>query len=334
MRARSIPLAIIAATSLALVGCASGGGGASPSSDEACPDGVTEIKALVAPGQAGAEITLGNTLGYFEAACLDVSLQTAKSPAASLAAVMGGSAQLTFTPVNVLINAIDQGLDIKALAPDSSVPPNARDIPYEQVTSSDFYVPKGSTITKASDLEGKVVTVAARGDSSEVRLTAAMVNAGADPSKVKWTPLDFPTALQQLIDGKVDASALVGQFATKAQLAGATIPVQTIMDLYAPGSPYTMWTTSGAFYEKNPEAVKALGATLMKIQQYALKNTDDWNQAQSDYSKVPLDVVEKDKEVTWWPESQDEEDLTRVAKIMVELGFLEKMPELGDVIVK
>ncbi|WP_164520502.1 ABC transporter substrate-binding protein [Specibacter cremeus] len=333
MHNRSL-LAFAGAVSLLLAGCASSGTDSKAGGDSSCSDGVTPIKALVAPGQAGAEIVFGNTLGYFKDACLDVSVQTAQSPAASLAAVTGGSADVTFTPVNVLVNATAKGLKLKALAPDSSIPPDAENMPYDKVTTSEFYVAPGTTVGKATDLEGKVVSVAARGDSSEMRLAATIVDEGGDPSKVKWTPLDFPTALQQLMDGKVYAAALVEPFATGAKEKGATAPVHTILHLYKAGAPYTMWTTSGALYDSKKEAMKRFSTAIMKVQQYAMTHKDAWDKAQSEYSKVPLETIQAVSEVPYWPKGLAQEDLTRVADIMLKADYLKKMPDLSDVIVK
>ena len=331
---KKIPV-VAAAFAATLTMAACGQGESSPAASAGEVEGCETTHALnvaIAPGRAGGELELAKRTGILDDHCLVLSIQQVASPAASLASLTGGSTDLTFTPMNVLVNAVAKGLPVRVVAQDLGVRPDAKDVPESEITTSSVYVGPDSSISKPSDLEGKTVSVAARHDSSELRLAAAIAADGGDPGKVDWVQLDHATAVEQMLSGAVEAAALVSPFSNEAIDAGATVPFPTMTALYEPGTAYTAWTTSQSVVDSKAEAVKAFRAAVNETQAYAMENTEDFDLAMSDYSKVPLEKL-KSEPAVYFPKEVTQKDLENVAGKLLDLGYLDSKPDLSGVIV-
>lgn len=335
-------LVLATASTVALAGCASGTkqgnvatGDVAANSPAATSGGCTTTETLklnVAISAPLANVGVGQTEGIFAKHCLNVEMATSTSPPPALAAVIGGSADLTFLPTPLIVNSVEKNLPIRAVAPLNSLPEDAESLPGEKVDAIGVYPAAGSTIASAKDLAGKNVSIPGRGTQLEISIAAAVKADGGDPAKINWVTLDQPTARQQLDAKKIDAAALTSPFSTQATADGYKRVVSPSLALFKPGSNTTMWVTTADTLAKKQKAMANFHDAMVEVNEFSLKNPNVWNKAFSDATKVPLDVIEKGAGLYLGTELA-QSDLDDVADKMLDLGFIKATPDMSNVIV-
>lgn len=322
----AVATALLAFTTMA--GCGSDDSSGSTAADGSCSKPTTLRTSLVPLYPL---IKVGTDSGIFAKHCLAVVDTPATSPVAAIPAIVGGSVDLTLLPLYNVLTTLNQKIPITIVAPGAAIPDDAASLPPEKVDAAGVFAPKGSTITSPKDLAGKTVAVPGLGTSIQLGTMAAVIADGGDPSGIQWVQLDSATEVQQLDAGQVDAAAVAVPFATQLAAAGNPRITSPTLALYGPGLAYTPWVTTTKDFEANQDAFKRFREAILEVQQYSMDHPDQYQQAQSDSTKVPLDAL-KAGPGFWFATDISSDDVSTFADKLTEQGLIEEVPDLTDVV--
>ncbi|WP_175279077.1 ABC transporter substrate-binding protein [Prescottella equi] len=284
----------------------------------------------VAVGMAG--IRLGNETGIFAKHCIEMGQNTVAAPPSAMAEVAGGSADLTYLPVNSMLIIMASGVDLRAVAPDHALDPAATEDTIDKYSAFGIYLPKGKTISSAADLAEKTIAVPGRATIAEISTAAAVDAKGGDPTKIKWAVLDPPTMIQQLETGKIDAAVLPHPFSLELDAKGYERAVSPEYHLFDAGANDTLWVTTAKAYATKPDAFAAFAAAMKEINAYAMNNQDELNQVVANETKTPLDLVVEGPNFFVNEDISPERDVQPVAELLVQLGYLKSIPDTSGLV--
>ncbi len=294
---------------------------------------MSTLRLSVGAGPDSGIVELASERGFFQKNCLTIAETRTSSPAVSLAAVVGGSADVAFAPTVVLDNAIAKGVSLEAFAPSEGFSAEAASGPASNYDGTGVFVPPGSSISNIAQLAQSTIAVPARQAQQEIGTALLIKQAGADPSGVKWVQLDFPTSLQQLLAGKVQAANLIPPFTSKAVVGGAKLIGSPTLALYGPDCTYVMWYATAATVQAKSAALQEYRQAIMQAEQLAMTDHSAFEQALSVATSTPVSVLATDHTQVYYATRLKTSDLTHPAQVMVQLGYLKAVPDLSKAIV-
>lgn len=318
---RSIPIALAAAISLGLTAC----GGGQSSTPEA--GGETTLKVGTIGIGSDAAIRLANDKGYFKEHGLNVEVSVIANPPAGIAAAQSGQLDLTYAPSIPVLNALSQNVPLKIVAAADGYEEGAANNPdLNRVDDTGLLVPKGSTVARPKDLEGKSVSVPARKAQMEVTVTKLIKDDGGDPAKVNWMVLDPSSALQSLNSARVDAASLIAPFTSQAISDGNRLLASPGINFFKEGA-VGLWVAGTNTVNSKQDQMKKFQEAIYKANAYANANLEEAQQVSAEITKTPLETVKAGAE-NYWPESVEQEDIERTNQALAELGFLKEPVKL------
>lgn len=268
--------ALAAATALTLAACGEGDP-TSTGSDTAAGDtaaeaeggdaggDLTEVSVGTLPIVPTAVIELGIDQGIFEDAGLELQLDTGQGGAALLPAVMSGSMDFaTGNPIS-LLQARDQGLDVRVVA----------SYTYDTAEGVHAVLAKNdSGIASAKDLEGKTVAVNTLKSMGDLTIMEAVAQDGGDPSTITFVEMPFPNMEQALDRGDVDAVWTPEPFMTIiSESIGKVVSYPGVESVE--GHPTMMFFSSGELIDGDPELVAAMSESINAAMDYATEHPDE-----------------------------------------------------------
>lgn len=306
-------LALAAAAGLSLTAC---GNGETPGEDGE----LTEITVGALPIVDNAAIYLGEQEGFFEDAGLDLDIEQAQGGAALLPAVMSDEMDFGFSNVTSLLIAESQGLDVEILAGGSATTGD----PDEDFAA--VVVPEESEIEEIEDLEGAEIAVNTLSNISDSTISAAVEEAGGDPSTIDYVEMPFPDMPAALENGTVDAAAAVEPYQTIILNDGA----RGIFSNYAyPVEDLTVavWFSASDYVEQNPEIVEAFTEAMAESQRYAAENPDAVREILPTYTDLEDEVIEQ-LTLSDYPEAVNLDSLEQINQISAESGVISEEVDL------
>lgn len=264
---RGILAAAAIAGMLALASCSSSGGDADAdagAADDSSGELVT-VNAGFIPVVDVAALYLGEEKGFFEEAGIDLEINIGASGSALLPSVVSGEYDFAFSNMVSLLQARSQGLDVQIIASgSSSTGEEGADV--TMIHSDEF---------TAGELEGKTVSVNARGNLLEMLGRVGIDAAGADSSKVNFIELPFAEAIAALESGKIDAMVGAEPFGTAAIEAGYPVISSPYLEMSGDSMMTSAYYTSGEQLEADPELFAALTEAIDKSLEYAQEHPDE-----------------------------------------------------------
>ncbi|HLH64574.1 MAG TPA: ABC transporter substrate-binding protein [Solirubrobacteraceae bacterium] len=280
-------------------------------------------------------IPFGTAKGFFAAHCVSVSRTTVASPAAALADLIGGSVDIAYSPSIPIVNFLSKGAPLRVLAPADGEPTPAQLATPQYKTYQDLtgiFVPKGSKLKSPVSLEGQTVPVPALKAQLQVVASWALKKAGADPSKVNWVVLDFPTALAELNAGKVAAAGLTYPFSASAVAHGARLLLGDDVPFFGASSAVGMWVTTASRWATDAKALAGFRAAVIQTNAYANTHFSQFAPYASQVTSISTATIAKSSYDIYFPTTVTTQDLARVASNMVYAGFLPRAPSLSGVV--
>lgn len=313
--------ALAALLVVALAGC-----GATPSAEvNKSGNGLRKIVLAHDGTAAAAAVSLGIEHGFFEEEGLAVEHKGIGAPPAIIAAVQSGQVTAGSVPTIALINAIGQGVPLKAFAPDSGYPSGVEDM--TEFDTIGIYVNPEATIKRPRDLEGKSVAVPSRKAVFEVLVADAVRRDGGDPTKVNWIVLDFGSQVAALKSGKVDAAGLPMPFTVQATEAGAKLLVQPGQDFYQAG-PTNAWA-AGPTTAQDTELVASLQRAIQKSNEYANEHRKETMVRAAKLTGIDVATIEASPGFNYFPSRLDADDIVRTRDKLVDMGYLDHEVDLS-----
>jgi len=263
--------------------------------------------------------------GLFEKHGLDVTLQLIPVSPNVPGAVMSGSVQVGGATPPVLLQAVDSGLDLVAIAGGGVYENSSRALGLVART--------GVSINTPQDLIGKKVGVPGFGAAMHLLVKRWLMDKGVDPKKVTFIEVAIPQMPDVLKGGSVDVVATAEPFVTRMVQAQIGSAVPAYASELPDGFSSVLYISTRQWATTHGPAVQAFRAAIGEAIVWAKANK---TQAYADigkYFKVPPPVLQATPWPNWVAELNDQHLRTWV-DMMNNQSLLKKQTLLGSIILK
>jgi len=227
--------------------------------------------------------------GFFEKRKLNVELQLITLTSSIPPAVMSDSIQIGGTTPPVLLQAVDSGLDLVALASGST---------YDNTKGYVNVVARASSgIKTAQDLVGKKFGVPGLGGTLHVLLRRWLTEKGVDPKRVTFIEVPLPQIGDVLRGGSIDAAVTVEPFVGRIVQTQAGVVVPGFSTDTPSGFANVLYVATRKWATANGAEVKAFREALAEAIAFANSNREEAYVELGKYFKVPPPVLK----ATPWP---------------------------------
>lgn len=308
-------------------GCGGNGGNGDGEAGEATEEATQESVAITVHETAGvpsAFLTYGVQQGFFEEEGLDVTVEAGQGGAAAIPALLAGDAQFAGSNVVSVLLAVNEGLELRMVAPGTFV---------QEDPEADFaaiMVAADSDIREPSDLEGKRLAVNTLNNIAEVTAKEALQKEGVDVSTLRLREIPFPEMTPTLEAGRVDAAFLIEPFVTRAEQAGHRIVARPYVGT-RPGLQIGAYVTQPSYIEENPDVAERFRAGVARTAEAIAENPDDFRAALPRIAELDPELAEQ-VILPDWKGEVDRDSLELIASLMVEHGLVEEEPPLDDLL--
>jgi NitT/TauT family transport system substrate-binding protein len=218
---------------------------------------LTQVTMGYVPVSIFAPVFVAKEKGYFAEQGLDVTLEPLPGGSDMVVLTASGDFDAGIGGAGPAFwNAMEQGLPLTVIAPG-----HAEGDPVATPLMISKEACESGAITSVADLEGKKVSVNARG-ATEYWLAQALSTGGLTMDDIDLQTLAFPDAVAALASGAVDAAMIGEPLATKAEQDGIAVrlassfPVQDIQP--------TLIYANDDWIANNPEAAQGLVTAYLK----------------------------------------------------------------------
>ncbi len=263
--------------------------------------------------------------GLFDKHGLDASLQLIPVSPNVPAAVVSNSVQIGGTTPPVLLQAVDSGLDLVAVAGGGVYENSSRGVGLVART--------GITVNGAADLVGKKVGVPGFGATIHLLVRRWLMDKGVDPKRVTFVEVPIPQMPDVLKGGSVDAVATAEPFVgriVQAQI-GSAVPAFSA-DL-PNGFSSVLYVATRSWATANPALVQGFRLAIAEAIVTANANRDQAYDDIGKYFKVPPPVL---RATPWpnWVTTLTDQHLGFWVETMRAQDMLRKTPQLSATILK
>ena len=252
--------------------------------------------------------------GFFAKHGLDVELRATQNSASEAAAIVAGSLQAGCLAPPVLVQAIDKGVGLIAIAGASFTSKNGK--------QTALVVSPASGIKTAADFAGKKIGVSGIGSNGYVMVNQYLTSHGIDFKKVSYFEVPFSTQYALLQRGTVDAVVSSVPFQTSIIDDRVGLPFLYLENSVPANTPLVIYISSTDWTSKNSAILPGLRAALADGAKFALQHQDKALEYVAQYTKQTLAVVQQAKfspvlsanltaeQMNWWITAMTAQGLT------------------------
>jgi NitT/TauT family transport system substrate-binding protein len=226
--------------------------------------------------------------GFFTQEGLTIDTTPTTGGATGIPGVISGALDITTGNVVSTVLAVSRGLDIVAVAPASKIRANDPDL-------AALVAAKESGFKSGHDLEGKTMAVNTRNNVLWLYGRAWVRKMGGDPEKVTMKEVPFPQMLDALKGHQVDVAFMVSPFLNVGLAEPALERIGQPYQQVQPGVDVGQYDATNAFVASHPAEIAAYLRAVQKGAEWYNANRRNAALAQiiSDYSKMPMEIVQK-----------------------------------------
>ena len=265
-----------------------------------------------------------NKLGYFKDAGLEVAIEFAAGGAQSLPLVMQGTLQLSNGPIVSVALANQQGFDLRLLGPSLD---DKRTTPGQTAS----LVKSDSPVRNVADLKGKRVGVNTINSVNWMYDRAFLRKHGLDPSQVTYVEVPFPSMVDALIRGSVDAINVAQPFHRIAVNTGQARVLGYPFVEVQPGLHIAAFGGSAAWLDANPNTVRAFSQAMRRSVEYLRANPREAKNLIAEFTKSKRELVEE-VPIDDWSTDLSVADVAATLKVMQQEGLLKKPIDAASLI--
>jgi NitT/TauT family transport system substrate-binding protein len=264
--------------------------------------------------------------GYFRDEGLEVDTAPSTGGATGIPGLIGGSFDFVYGNVVSVLLASQQGLDIKVVAPGTTLADRETD-------TTPLIVRADSGIKSGKDLEGKSVSVNTRNNVIWLYSRAWIKATGGDPDKVTFKEVPFPQVEDALRQKRVDAAFLVAPFSIISLQKPGLIEIAHPYSDIQPGVDVGQYITTGKLLSEKPELVKKFVAGLRKGAEWynANRKSDELMSIITGYTKIDATIL-RSIALPAAPLHSDLSQIRKTMNLMIENKLLTGPVDLSKVI--
>lgn len=220
--------------------------------------------------------------GFFEKHGLDVDLKLAQNGSIIVTALVSGSAQIGIPTPVVVFQAIENGVDLQAIASTNVFP---------DPSAAGLVVSKTSGIKGPKDLAGKKIGVPGVGGLLDVVMREWVDRNGGDSKKINIVEITLPQSADILKAGQVDGVASVDPFASRAvEAAGGTL-IGNYLDIIPAGTVASIYTVTPSWASAHKKEVEGFQAALDEGVAFIKTHDKEARESLAKYTTLPPPVV-------------------------------------------
>lgn len=256
--------------------------------------------------------------GNFKQEGIDLELNPMVGGAVIIPAVVGGSLDVGFSAYFSVFAARDQGLNIVIIAAGNSEsgPP----VPY----GHHIMVRADSNIIKAKDLEGKKYALNVIKSLDWVVASEWLSRNGADPKKVIWVELPFPSQVPALRAKQVDALSGVDPWLSIELDRGEIRVIAAVYSEIDPKMPIAGYIATEPWVKRNQTTVERFARAVRAGADYLSKNPEKRGEILVKYTQIKPEWA---KSLRFYPAFDlviDAAALQRSADLALKWGLISK----------
>ena len=283
---------------------------------QAAPE-TSKLRIAAVPIAGFTPIYAADKLGYFKQEGLEVTIDKAAGGAQTLPLLVQGTLQLAVTPVVSVALANQQGFNIRIIPPaldEKRTPPG----------QTAQIVLASSPINSPADLKGKRVAVNTI-NSVNWLYDRAFVRSkgGIDPTLVQYTEVPFPSMVDALLRGHVDAINVPQPF---HHIAVATGKVRVLGYPFVesqPGLHIAPYAGTAVWLDANPNTVKAFVNAMREAVVYMRNNPKEAKRLIAEFTGAKPELIEVIP-MDDWSLTLSVDDVEKTLKVMKKEGMLKK----------
>lgn len=295
------------------------------SCDQPDADTMTEVSVTGMPILSNGAIYAGIDEGFFAGHGLDVTVQTVDSLPATVAAVQGGSTDFAFTGTIQMLQSIQSGVSVVAVAPFAGIAPDywdkmqAGEEGYtEEITA--LLVQEDAGIEDPGDLDGKTVAISDAKGQSELTTRVVIDEHGGDPDSVRFVTMAPADAYNALLAGQVDAASSAVPFINGYQEKGVKVISWNGVEALHEGPTSFMIATSD-YVKKNPDVAARFNCAIREAAEFANASPDEIRAVTAREQGLEPSALAA-AVVPYFYSATDLDGLDRFQELMVDNGFL------------
>ena len=283
---------------------------------QATPE-TSKLRIAAVPIAGFTPIYAAEKLGYFKQEGLEVTIDKAAGGAQTLPLLVQGTLQLAVTPVVSVALANQQGFNLRIIPPSL----NEKKTPPGQTAQ---IVLASSSIKSPADLKGKRIAVNTI-NSVNWLYDRAFVRAkgGIDPAQVQYTEVPFPSMVDALLRGFVDAINVPQPFHHIALGTGKVRVLGYPFVESQPGLHIAPYAGTAAWLDANPKTVKAFVTAMGKAVTYMRSNPKEAKKLITEFTGAKPELVEA-VPMDDWAMTLSQDDVEKTLQVMKREGMLKK----------
>lgn len=220
--------------------------------------------------------------GFFEKRGLDVDMKLAQNGSVIVAALVSDSAQVGIPTPVIALQAIDNGVELQAIASTNVFP---------DPSTTGLVVSKESGIKGPKDLAGKKIGVPGIGGLLDVVMREWVDRNGGDSSKINVVEITLPQTADALKSGQVDGVASVDPFASRAVDTGAGTLVGSYSDVIPDGTVAGIYIVTKDWASQHKKEIEAIQAALDEAVDFIKTHDKEARESLAKYTTLPPQVV-------------------------------------------
>ncbi len=242
----------------------------------------TDVTILYTAASPFVAIFVAQDQGFFAANNVNATLQLAQNGSVIVSGIVSGSAQVGLPTPTVVLQAVDNGLDLRVFAATNIFP---------DATAAGIVVAADSGITDAAGLNGRMLGVPGIGGLLDVVARKWVDANGGDSSTLNVVEFALPQSADVLRGGQMDAIATLDPFLTRAVESSGAVHIGNYTDVITPGSAAGVLTTTAEWAEANPDTIAGMQRALDEAAAFIQTNPDAARAAIAHYTTLPPPVI-------------------------------------------
>lgn len=214
---------------------------------------------------------------------ISLNIEYAENSPAALAAVVGGTSNVSNGSLWSVMSAIDEGIDLRIIGES-----------FRHVENSMFMMTlPGSGIESIEDLAGHKIGVTGLNAGHDLMIKNYYLENGLDPNEIEFVSLGYGEMGQAIQTGAIDAGALTGPALETARNEIGAVEVFDFIKVF-PNFPATSYIAAGEWVDANPNTVAAFQCSVVvKGAEIAREGGEVYEQTYIDAMAYGLDWEEE-----------------------------------------